>query len=111
MVNGNSDTYPRASLVFDGKEELVLTAGGSNFRTMCNVAGGPCGFLGDPFSKSFEVTLGGTRVCSVDVTRGEGKATYTLTVTDGDHLLQVLAAVATLAVFCGRIIPCVGPES
>lgn len=111
VVNGNSGTYPRASLVFDGKEELVLTAGGSNFRTMCNVAGGPCGFLGDPFSKSFEVTLGGARVCSVDVTKGEGKATYMLTVTDGDHLLQVLAAVATLAVFCGRIIPCVGPES
>ena len=111
VVNGNSGTYPRASLVVDGKEELVLTAGGSNFRTMCNVAGGPCGFLGNPFSKSFEVTLGGTSVCSVDVTRGEGKATYTLAFVDDSPLLQALMAVATLAAFCGRIIPCVGEEN
>ena len=59
VVNGNSGTYPRASLVFDGKEELVLTAGRSNFRTMCNVAGGPCGFLGDPFSNRSKLRWAG----------------------------------------------------
>lgn len=111
VVNGNSGTYPRASLIVDGREEFVLTARGNNFNTTCNVTGGPCNFLGDPFSKSFEVTLDGASICSVDVTRGEGKATYTLAFVDDSLLLQALMAVATLAVFCGRIIPCVGEEN
>lgn len=111
VVNGNSGTYPRASLIVNGREELVLTAGGSNFHTMCNVTGSPCSFLGDPFSKSFEVTLSGASICSVDVTRGGGKAMYTLAASDDAHLLPALSTVATLAVFCGRIIPCAGPEN
>ena len=110
VINGNSGTYPRASLIVNGREELVLVSGGNCFRTVCNVRDSLYGFQGDPFSKSFEVTYNGEVICHVNVKRGGGKALYSADLTDDAHCIQALSALATLAVFCGRIIPCAEPE-
>lgn len=39
VVDGNPGTYPRASLVVDGREVLALAAGGRLFKTVGAVSG------------------------------------------------------------------------
>ncbi|MDO4436830.1 MAG: hypothetical protein Q4B77_02635 [Coriobacteriaceae bacterium] len=107
VIDGNSGTLPRASLKFDKCEVLVLTAGGGHFAVNCLVNDSDYTFSGDPFSAEFSVVIDGEALSDVSVKRGGGKAEYRFAVSDDTKAVQVLAVVSTLAVFRGRIIPCI----
>lgn len=110
VIDGNSGTLPRASMKFDRHEALVLTAGGGHFAMDCLVGGSEYTFSGDPFSTEFSVVIDGEPVADVSAKRGGGKTEYRFEVPDDGKAIQVLAIVSTLAVFRGRIIPCIEPD-
>lgn len=110
VIDGNSGTLPRASMKFDRHEALVLTAGGGHFAMDCLVNDGEYTFSGDPFSTEFSVVIDGEPVADVSAKRGGGKTEYRFEVLDDSKAIQALAIVSTLAVFRGRIIPCIEPD-
>lgn len=109
VVDGNSGTYPRASLVIDGKETFVLTAGGKCFRTECSVRGQQAKIVGDPFSSSFTLSIENGESVDVSAKRGGGETVYSCTVNEDASALTTLSILATIAVFRGRTIPCLEP--
>lgn len=108
-VDGNSGTLPRASLRIDGKEVLALVAGGGCFKVACSLCGESLAFKGDPFSGAFSVAGNGKILAEVTARRGSGQTVYRFEMEDDADPVLVLATVSTLAVFRGRLIPCVEP--
>lgn len=106
VVDGNSGTYPRTSLIINDKELFVLTAGGKHFATQCLVHGQQVSISGDPFSASFSLVPEHGAPIEVSAEKGGGKTVYRCSIDDEPSTLAVLSLLCAIAVFRGRIIPC-----